>query len=85
MSTNDSIPQGPHEKDQQNPRQETPPSPLAHDTLDSAKSSTEKEKTQAGPVETQTQTGEVEKPYSSFTKREKWFIVIMSAIGGLFR
>lgn len=36
-------------------------------------------------TEPQTQAAEVERPYSSFTKNEKWFIVILAAIGGIFR
>ena len=60
----------------------------SHDSSGSPTATIKNEKSQVPPgqdVEQQTTPVEGEKPYSAFTKNEKWFIVILSAVGGIFR
>ena len=60
----------------------------SHGSSGSPTATIKNEKSQMPPgqdVEQQTTPVEGEKHYSAFTKNEKWFIVILSAVGGIFR
>lgn len=70
------------------PKEATPPQRGSQDFVNPPTATLENEKSAVALEETsglQSQPVGIEKPYSSFTKAEKWFIVVLTSVGGIFR